>query len=104
MRVAPDGITSKPELPADLYVKFREITAGEITELDKQLERQSGEQQTRTAQMLAFWKATVPAALQRNFTVPNPVERNLLALEQSVGVRPGSIEPEGGETDDHEDE
>ena len=98
MQVVPNGITDRPEPPAALYLKFREIAPGQITELEKLLERQSGEQRTRTAQMLAFWKATLPAALERNFTgVPNPVEQNLLSLEQALGIRPGSTEPEGGE-------
>jgi len=99
MRVVPKGITDRPEDPAELYLKFRKIAAGQIVELKTLLDRQSGEQRTRTEQMLAFWRDTLPAALNRDFTgVPSPVERNLISLEQSLGIQPGSIEPEGGET------
>lgn len=105
MRILPNGIDSRPERPAELYLKFREMAPGQIIELEKLLERQSGEQRTRTEQMLAFWKETLPVALERIFTgVPSPVERNLLSLEQSLGIRPGGIEPEGGGTEGTEAE
>jgi hypothetical protein len=99
MRVLPNGIDSRPELPAELYLKFRKMAAEQISELETLLKRQSGEQRTRTEQMLAFWQSTVPAALNRNFTgVPSPVEQNLISLEESLGIRPGSTEPDDGET------
>ncbi len=97
MLTVPDGITSMPVPPAELYVKFREITASEITELEKLLEKQLGKQ-SRTAQMLSFWKTTLPAALLRDFTgVPAPVERNLLGLEQAAGIQAMGSEADGGE-------
>ena len=99
MRVVPKGIKDRPEDPAELYLKFRKIAAGQIVELKTLLDRQSGEQRSRTEQMLAFWRDTLPAALNRDFTgVPSPVERNLISLEQSLGFQLGIIEPEGGET------
>jgi hypothetical protein len=99
MRVLPTGIDSRPELPAELYVKFRKMAAGQISELDRLLKRQSGEQRTRTEQMLAFWKRTVPAALNHNFTgVPSPVDKNLISLEESLELGLGGIEPEGETT------
>jgi hypothetical protein len=100
MQTVPDGITNKPVPPAELYRKFREITAREITELEKLLEKQSGEQQSRTVQMLSFWKATLPAALDRNFTgVSAPVERNLHELEQAAGIQAIGSEAEGSEAE-----
>ena len=99
MQVVPKGITSRPDPPAELYLKFRKMAAGQIAELETLLKRQSGEQRTRTEQMLAFWKNTVPDALDRPFTgVPNPVERNLISLEESLGLQLGAAEPEGGDT------
>ena len=98
MQVVPEGITTRPEPPAELYRTFRKMASGQIAELETLLSRQSDEQRTRTAQMLAFWKSTLPAALNRNFTRPGAVERNLLTLEDSLGLQLGAVEPEGGET------
>jgi hypothetical protein len=100
MLTVPDGITTKPVPPADVYRKFREITAREITELEKLMEKQSGEQQSRTAQMLSFWKTTLPTALDRDFTdAPAPVERNLRELEKAAGIETDGNEADGNEAE-----
>ena len=100
MQIVPDGIKNKPVPPANLYRKFREITGREITELKKLLDRQSGEQQSRTRQMLSFWETTLPAALDRNFTgVSAPVERNLRELERAAGMEDAEIEDAGIKAD-----
>jgi hypothetical protein len=88
MLTVPDGITGRPVPPAELYREFREITGDQITELQKLLDKQSGEQKSRTSQMLSFWRDTLPAALKRDFTsVSAPVERNLRQLEQASGIQ-----------------
>src|SRR2546430_15485656 len=96
----PTGLTDRPSPPAELYKKVGEITEHQITLLEKRLEKQPAD--TRSAQMLSFWKVTLPAALERDFTgVASPVERNLRELEKEfereVGVKADDNEADGDE-------
>ena len=98
MQVVPEGMAARPEPPAELYRTFRKMASrAEHAELETLL-RAIGRAADEHTQMLAFWKSTLPAALNRNFTRPGAVERNLLTLEDSLGLQLGAVEPEGGET------
>jgi hypothetical protein len=94
MRELPHGLSDRPSPPAKLYRKLREITEHQVTVLEKRLEKQATE--TRTAQMLSFWKVTLPAALDREFTgVASPAERNLRELEEAANIQAAGIQAAG---------
>jgi Tubulin like len=83
MRELPRGLGSRPPRPDKLYLVLRDITEGQIELLDEMLSDEDAPQQTRAAQMRAFWVNTLTAALNQEFTgVESPVARNLRRLEQ----------------------
>jgi len=83
----PDGLTGNPSPPAEVYQVLRKIMAQQVSLLDKMLEKQSADQQSRAAQMRGFWAVTLPAALDREFIgVQAPAARNLRELEMQTGA------------------
>jgi Tubulin like len=82
LKELPGGLDSRPVPPNALYMTVRDLAEGQIDELTLMMAQQGPAQRSRTAQMLAFWKKTLPAALDREFEgLESPVARNLRELE-----------------------
>ena len=86
LRQLPDGLDSKPVPPNALYTTVCDLAEGQIDHLTQMMAQQGPAQRSRTAQMLAFWKETLPAALRREFAgLESPVARDLRELEVVAG-------------------
>jgi hypothetical protein len=82
MRELPAGIDGQPPQPSDLYLAIRNLATGQVELLDDLMKKQAAGQRSRYAQMRGFWAATLPAALDQEFTgLESPVAPNLRELE-----------------------
>jgi hypothetical protein len=87
MRELPVGLSGRPNLPDRLYQVVRDLAEGQIEVLDDMLKEQAVSQQSRAAQMRAFWAVTLPQALDQQFEqVESPVAMSLRALERVADV------------------
>ncbi|HEX3966194.1 MAG TPA: tubulin-like doman-containing protein [Trebonia sp.] len=87
MRGLPRGLSGRPNPPDHLYQVVRDLAEGQIEVLDDLLKEQAVSQQSRAVQMRAFWMATLPHALDQEFTqVESPVAMTLRALERVAGI------------------
>ena len=82
MRELPKGIDGQPPRPSGLYLAIRDLAPGQVELLDDLMKKQAAGQRSRYAQMRDFWAATLPAALDQEFTgLESPVAPNLRELE-----------------------
>jgi hypothetical protein len=82
MRELPAGLASRPDPPDDLYLAVRDMAERQIECLDDMIKQQAANQRSRAAQMRDFWAATLPAALDQEFSgLEAPMAPNLRRLE-----------------------
>ncbi|MEO5878371.1 MAG: tubulin-like doman-containing protein [Streptosporangiaceae bacterium] len=84
MREVPDGVSRQPKPPGDLYLLVRDLAEGQIARIDRMVEELHASSKSRALQLRSFWAATLPAALDREFTEVQAVRANLRALERTV--------------------
>ena len=94
MRELPSGLESRPGLPADLYLVVRDLAEGQIECLDDMIKQQAAAQRSRAAQMRSFWAATLPAALDLDFTgLESPIASRIFVRWSPLGTAPAQIPP-----------
>jgi hypothetical protein len=102
MQELPHGVEARPSEPDKIFVEIKKLAAEQIKLLDKMMEGLAVNQRSRHMQMRGFWTATLPGALNLEFTnVQSPVAMTLSALYQQV--HPEAEEQEDQEADQQAD-
>lgn len=84
LRELPAGVRGPLRGPDKLYKALRDMADKQVKILDEMKQKQGANQQTRTAQMRAFWDRTLPAAREQEFEHVDSPYANLCALEEAV--------------------
>jgi hypothetical protein len=84
LRELPAGVRGPLRKPHKLYTALRDMADKQVTILEQTMAKQGANQQTRTAQMRAFWEKTLPAAREQEFEHVDSPYANLRALEEAV--------------------
>jgi hypothetical protein len=80
VRTVPAGVTGRPRPPHAVFVALLDAADDQRERIDAQLAEGRPGRRRRLELLREFWTETLPAALQREFTVVDPVEDNLAAL------------------------